>query len=262
MEAAPLVLSNRRAASTCSEKIMKIPILQGNIARRILLNFRAEPAIVKKHLPANFRPKLQGDYAIFGVCLIRLQQIRPQWLPLPLGLRSENAALRIAVRWDENGIEREGVFIPRRDTSSRLNHWTGGRIFPGQHHLADFYVRDTGENIELRMQSRDGKQHVRVCGHVDENWPASSCFANLSEASRFFEAGSLGYSVRANSASLDGLVLQILHWQVEHLAVSEAFVSDFADTSRFPSGSVQFDHALLMRNIAHQWHAAPMLHSR
>ena len=241
---------------------MKIPVLQGQIKRRILLNFRADPALLQPYLPANFRPKLQGDFAILGVCLIRLQQIRPQWLPLPLGLQSENAALRIAVNWEENGSEREGVFIPRRDTSSRLNHWTGGRIFPGQHHLADFYVRDTGENIELRMQSRDGKSRVRVCGCVDENWPAASCFTTLEEASQFFEAGSLGYSVRDNSPDLDGLVLQTLRWQVEHLAVSEAFVSDFADTSRFPSGSVQFDHALLMRNIAHQWHAAPMLHSQ
>lgn len=238
---------------------MKIPVLQGNIARRILLNFRADPAVVQTHLPAKFRPKLHNGHAILGVCLIRLEQIRPQWMPLPLGLCSENAAMRIAVRWDENGVAREGVFIPRRDTSSWLNHWTGGRIFPGQHHRAAFHMRDTGANIELRMQAHDGKNCIRVCGRVDEKWPNDSCFAALGDASTFFEAGSLGYSVRADTDDLNGLVLQTLCWQVENLTVSEAFVSEFADTSRFPENSVQFDHALLMRNIAHQWHAAPSL---
>lgn len=238
---------------------MKIPVLHGQLKRRILLNFRADSAVVQTHLPTKFRPKLHNGHAILGVCLIRLEQIRPQWLRLPLGLCSENAAMRIAVCWDENGVEREGVFIPRRDTSSRLNYWTGGRIFPGQHHLARFQVRDTGAHIELRMQARDGKNRIRVCGRVAENWPNDSCFTNLDEASQFFEAGSLGYSVRADTEDLDGLVLQTFNWRVENLSVSEAFVSDFADTSRFPENSVQFDHALLMRNIAHQWHAAPSL---
>jgi hypothetical protein len=30
--------------------------------------------------------------------------------------------------------------------------------------------------------------------------------------------------------------------------------SDFSDSRRFPEGSVEFDHALIMRNIAHEWH--------
>ena len=237
---------------------MKIPTLQGQIARRILMNFRADPDVVQTHLPAPFRPKLQGEFAILGVCLIRLQQIRPLWLPLPLGLCSENAATRIAVSWDENGQAREGVFIPRRDTSSLLNHWTGGRIFPGQHHLAHFYVRRALDCIELRMQADDGNQ-VRVVGRAAENWPVNSCFADLEDASQFFQAGSLGYSVRADSSDLDGLVLQTSNWKVENFTVSEAFVGAFADEVRFPAGSVQFDHALLMTNITHQWQTAPQM---
>jgi hypothetical protein len=59
---------------------------------------------------------------------------------------------------------------------------------------------------------------------------------------------------------LDGLVLETNQWRVEALAVTEVSSSYFADDSIFPKGSVEFDHALIMRNIEHQWHAAPELY--
>ena len=54
-----------------------------------------------------------------------------------VGMTSENSAHRIAVEWDdEEGVVKEGVFVPRRDTDSRLVALAGGRIFPGMHHLS------------------------------------------------------------------------------------------------------------------------------
>lgn len=239
---------------------MEIPALKGIIARRILLNYRCEAETLQKLLPPPFRPKLHADYAIAGVCLIRLEKIRPAIWPLPCGLSSENAAHRIAVLWnDATGQTCEGVFIPRRDTGAKLTQWTGGKLFPGEHHGAAFQVKETTDTLSLRMQSHDGRMQVRVAGTIGAAWPQTSCFASLDEASAFFESGSLGYSVRRDSPDLDGLTLQTQQWHVENLAISEAFSSFFADGSRFPVGTAQFDHALLMRGIAHEWHAAPPL---
>jgi hypothetical protein len=101
---------------------MKIPVIAGLIKRRLLVNFRAKPEVVQRILPQPFRPKLHHEYSLVGICLIRLEQIRPAGLPGLLGLSSENAAHRIAVEWtDAAGIQREGVYIPRRDTGSFLN---------------------------------------------------------------------------------------------------------------------------------------------
>src|SRR3984893_10338567 len=98
---------------------MRIPVVQGLIDRRILVNFRVDPDVLTRMLPKPFRPKLVRGAGMAGVCLIRLKHIRPRFLPSFVGIGSENAAHRIAVEWDENGQYREGVFIPRRDTSSR-----------------------------------------------------------------------------------------------------------------------------------------------
>ena len=237
---------------------MKLPVLKGTIRRRILANFRVDPQVVQPLLPAGFRPKLQAGHAIAGVCLIRLEGIRPRFAPAGLGIASENAAHRIAVLWeDRSGAAREGVYIPRRDTGSFLNHLAGGRIFPGRHHRASFLVREGPGTVDLRMESRDRAVSVRVRGRVARALPASSCFASLEEASSFFEKGSLGYSPAPTG--LEGMVLRTHGWKVEPLEVEEVYSSWLADPTRFPPGSLEFDCALLMRDLEHEWHAAETL---
>src|SRR5687767_2154390 len=116
---------------------MALPTIHGVIRRRILVNFRVDPVVIQRLLPEPFRPKLYGSAALAGICLIRLEQIRPRPFPAAMGLSSENAAHRIAVEWTTPaGEEREGVYIPRRDSDSLVNYLVGGRLFPGEHHRA------------------------------------------------------------------------------------------------------------------------------
>src|SRR5947209_4977710 len=104
---------------------MRIPKLRGIIRRRILVNFRIDPAVMQRVLPKPFRPKLLADAAVAGICLIRLEGLRPRFLPPSIGLSSENAAHRVAVRWGSDHDGQEGVYIPRRDTSSFVNRLVG-----------------------------------------------------------------------------------------------------------------------------------------
>lgn len=221
----------------------------------MLVNFRVDAEVMARFLPPPFRPKLHRGYAIAGICLIRLEQVRPGWLPCCFGISSENAAHRIAVLWDDpSGEPLEGVFIPRRDTGSWLNHFAGGRIFPGEHHLADFAVTDDGSHISMSVRARDGHMAVQLRGHESDSFTESSCFESLADSSAFFESGRVGYSVTRDCCRLDGIRLETDHWQVRPLAVELVESSFFADESAFPAGSVTFDHALLMRDLTHQWH--------
>ena len=60
---------------------MNIPAIKGIIRRRLLLNYRVSPEVIQPHLPDNFRTKLVKGHAIAGICLIRLEQVRPTFLP-------------------------------------------------------------------------------------------------------------------------------------------------------------------------------------
>ena len=239
---------------------MKLPVIQGIIRRRILANFRVEPQVIQRQLPSRFRPKLQGGFAVAGICLIRLEHIRPRFVPESVGLNSENAAHRVAVLWDEDGATREGVFISRRDTNSQLNHLLGGRIFPGEHHQASFTISELESEIKLSLESADATVVVKLEGNMAQALPATSVFSSLAEASRFFEGGSLGYSVTHDPNRLDGLNLKTRQWQVEPLELKTIYSSYFSDEQRFPKSSIEFDHALIMKNVAHEWHSAEDLY--
>ena len=234
---------------------MRIPVITGVIKRRLLVNFRAPPEVAQRMLPAPFRPKLHLGHAIVGVCLIRLESLRPRGLPEMVGLSSENAAHRIAVEWiDRQGVGREGVFIPRRDTGSIFTRVTGGRLFPGEHHLARFKAAEEAGRISLEVDSMDGEVKVRIVGRETGGWPASSCFSSVQDSSAFFEAGSLGYSVTREAGRFDGLRLSTAEWRVSALEVETAYSSYFSDSKLFPENAIAFDHALIMRDVRHEWH--------
>lgn len=240
---------------------MVIPTLEGTIDRRLLVNYRVDPDYLQRLLPAPFRPKLIHGMGIAGICLIRLKELRPRGLPAALGLTSENAAHRIAVEWEEQGVYREGVYIPRRDTSSRFTALIGGRLFPGVHHHARFQVHEADEAFRVHMASDDGQTRVTVAAHLAPQLPAHSIFASLEEASAFFEHGLFGYSATNQAGKLDALELRCRHWMVEPLQVTEAHSSFFDDPKRFPAGTAELDCALLMRAIRHQWYVRPPFYS-
>lgn len=238
--------------------MQRLPVIAGVIKRRMLVNFRAVPEVIQPLLPQGMRPKLHGEHAIAGICLIRLEQMRPKAFPAIMGMASENAAHRIAVEWnDAEGALHEGVYIPRRDTDSRINALAGGRIFPGEHHLSRFQVEDEAGKIRFAMQSADGEVEITLEGREGRDWPAESCFSSLAESSNFFYGGSVGYSATKKGCRLDGMQLRTETWKVVPLSISKVHTSFFLDERRFPNGAILFDHALVMREIPHEWHSVP-----
>jgi len=239
---------------------MHIAAMRGTIARRILINYRIDPEVLRRLLPAPFRPQLVGMHGMAGICLIRLTHLRPRGLPAALGLWSENAAHRIAVEWEGPHGREVGVYIPRRDTSSRLNVLAGGRLFPGEHHHARFTVRESGDAFRVAVDADDDGMHVAIEARIARMFPPGSIFGSLEAASAFFERGSVGYSATARADRLlDGVRLEVARWKVEPLAVERVESSFFRDARLFPPGSAEFDCALLMRDVRHVWHGCEPL---
>ncbi|HEX4591241.1 MAG TPA: DUF2071 domain-containing protein [Gemmataceae bacterium] len=238
---------------------MRVPVVRGVMDRRILVNYRVDPDVLARLLPKPFRPQIVHGAGVAGVCLIRLKHVRPRWLPFFVGIGSENAAHRIAVEWNDGAEQRTGVFIPRRDTSSRFNALAGGRLFPGEHHHARFRVSERDDHYRVVLDSDDGRTHLAVEGHLATEFPNTSIFASLRNASEFFKRGSLGYSITGQAGRFDGLELHSFAWELQPLAVESVESSFFEDRAFFPPGSAEFDCALLMRGIDHEWHARESL---
>jgi hypothetical protein len=229
---------------------MKIPTLHGYIDRRILINYKGDPDVVRKIIPEPFRPKIYSNKAIVGICLIRLKHLKPKGLPDFIGISSENAAHRIAVEWDDEDERKEGVYIPRRDTSLWFNTLVGGRLFPGKHYLARFNVKEGNGNYQIDITSSD-RTRISIDANESKNFESNSIFGSLENASCFFQEGEIGFS--PNNHKYEGIKLQAFTWEVKPLEVINVHSSFYENEKIFPKGSVQFDNALLMTRIEHEW---------
>jgi hypothetical protein len=230
------------------------PTLRGVIDRRILVNFAIDPAALDDVLPEPFRPRTvpgpDGERAIGGICCIRLTAMRPQGLPAFFGVSSENAAHRIGVEWDDDGETRSGVYVPRRDTDSRLNSLVGSTSF-GRHAYATFDVEETGDRYRLRLDNPDDDVGLRVDARVADALPDDSIFPDVAAASDYHECGAVGYCPSPNGDRLAGVELATDEWAVTPLAVDDVHASFF---DRNLSGDAfAFDNALLMTDIGHEW---------
>lgn len=231
--------------------MIPVPDLRGVIDRRILVNFRIEPEPLDDVLPEGFRPRTVDGYAVGGVCCIRLTDIRPRGLPSAVGFDSENAAHRIGVEWEDDGEIRSGVYVPRRDTSSRLNSVVGDRLF-GRHYHADFDVREENSRYRLEMVSNHDGTSLSVDASETERFPVEdSIFDGVSEASEYHRCGSVGYSPSPDGSKLEGVELDTDDWMVEPLGVDDVHASFFEE--RLPNDAFELDNALLMKEIGHEW---------
>lgn len=238
---------------------MRQPALRASMERRILVNYRVDPDLLASALPPPFRPVLVDGHGVAGICLIRLGGIRPARFPALVGLTSENAAHRVAVQWDTPGGPRTGVYIARRDTSSRLAAMAGGRLFPGLQHRARFHGAEHNGRYRIQLESRDGAVQILVVAQIADHVMPGSVFASLEAASRFFRGAPVGYAATRRKGVFDGVELGTVGWSLRPLHIEEAGSSFFDDPIRFPPGTATLDSAFLMARLITTWHPQPQL---
>lgn len=238
---------------------MRAPTVEATIQRRLLVNYRVEPDALAAVVPPPFRPVLIGGYGVAGICLIRIGGIRPAGFPARVGMTSENAAHRVAVEWDTRDGPVTGVYIPRRDTSSRLTVALGGRAFPGWHHRADFEVDEGDGSYRVEMTSRDGGAWVVVAAHRADEVMAGSVFGSVEAASAFFRCAPVGYAATPAAGVFDGVRLTADDWVIAPLHLDEVGSSYFDDRAQFSSGAAVVDSAFVMADLATTWRPEPKL---
>ena len=234
---------------------MRVPTMQGVLERRLLINYRLDRDVAATMIPAPFEPQLVNGWAVAGICLIRLGQLRPRGVPARLGLTSENAAHRFAVQWrDETGL-RTGVYIPTRHSAAVVNVAIGDRLYPGRHERADFKSAESPDAIAVAFTARDSQCFVDAAVGTRDELADSELFASTTEASNFFRAGAAGFSPTRRSDRLDGLKLRTTTWRIEPADIRHVRSSFFDDRVAFPAGSIRLDSALVMRDVAVEWHS-------
>ena len=92
---------------------------------------------------------------------------------------------------------------------------------------------------------------ISIDAKETDRFDPNSIFETLENVSEFFERGAVGYS--PNRDKYEGLKLQNYSWQVRPLEVENVHSSFYTNEQVFPKGSIQFDNALLMTRVEHEW---------
>jgi len=232
---------------------MELPVLNGIIDRRILINYKVNPEVVKSLLPPHLEPLVVNGYASGGICLLRLKSIGLKYSPSFLRITSENAAHRFLVSFKKDHQISKGVYIPRRDTDSMLNVVLAGKIFSWPHYHAAFKVEEGKGRYSVCMQSRDGHTKLEVDVQIADHFPSHSMFDSIEHASGCFRNCPIGVSPSAEPGRFKSIELKTKTWNVKPLQVRALRSSYFEDKLSFPDGSIFFDNALLMEGIEHEW---------
>lgn len=217
--------------------------VRAHLRRRLLLSYRLDPEVARGLLPERFRPQIVNGHALAGVCVLGIEDIRPKWFRSRWGLRSENAAHRMAVEWDENGEVRRGVYIFERHSSAWSPVLFGGRLFPGVHRKARFTIDESGDRYALTMDTKGESLAADV--EVGGEW-RSGVFATVEDASEFYRAGRIGWSRRHDGVTFEPVAVTSEEWSVEGARML-SLRSSFFDA--LPHGAAEFDSVVVMRDL-------------
>ena len=231
-----------------------LPTLEGMIARRVLLNYWMDPEVARRLVPAPLEVVTRNGLAVAGICLIRLERLRPKGLPAAVGISSENMAHRIAIRYPAEGGMRDGVFIWRRDTDSLLATRLGGLVFPGAHRDAEFRVEEDDDGFGVEVLTEDGAADVNFRARFGAEWKWTLLFPRFADVCGFFERGDCGFSCALRGDALEGMQLRTLRWEMSPLGIADLRSAFYDNAKQFPCGSVGFDCGVVMRGIPHEWH--------
>ncbi|GAA4481016.1 DUF2071 domain-containing protein [Microbacterium panaciterrae] len=220
-----------------------VPGVRAHLRRRLLVSYRLDPDVARGLLPAPLRPQLVNGQALAGFCVLGLDGIRPRWMSAEVGLRSENAAHRVAVEWDEDGAVRTGVYILERHSSAWHPVLFGGRLFPGVHRHARFTIGERDGRYAMTMDA--GGEHLDADVEVGGPW-TSAFFDTVEEASEFYRSGRIGWSRAHDGVTLESVALAAEGWAVQAARIRSVHSSFF---DALPPGAAQLDHVVVMRDL-------------
>jgi hypothetical protein len=229
-----------------------LAVLEGVIARRVLLNFRADPAVVRPLVPAPLEAVERDGAAIVSVCLIRVAQLRPKGLPGFVGIASETMAHRVAVRCPTDEGPTEGVFVWQRHSDNALLSLLGGQALPGARHRARFHPVEDADGLWMEVRTEEGAADVLFHARPAA-WAPTPAFPTFDDAAGFFARGDRGLACALDDGRLESVRLRSLDWETAPLAAADVRAAFYEDAARFPRGSVLFDGALVMRRVSHEW---------
>jgi len=213
---------------------------------RFIVNMRVPPDSLEAQLPGSLEPQVVNGWGIVSFCLLDLRRLTIAPLPAVAGPRSMSCAIRAAVL-DAAGTP--SVFVPARQTSSKLGAWFTRRGFSAPHELVDIDValhQDGGTELAVRdhgITAIDAWLRPRTS-------LKSEAFGSIDDFAVFLAMGERSYGRSRHDGKLTVLDLHKSDAGYEPQSV-ERIGGAFVD--QWQSAGGELDSAFRTTNARYEW---------
>lgn len=221
--------------------------MRATITRRLLVNATVTADAVRPLLPPGCVPAAVAgtDRTLVGVCVLRVDDLRPEGVPNALGRSFEGLAHRIAIRRPDGS---PGVHIVRRETADRLALLVGGRLFPGAHHPIEL-ERGRGD-LELHGSGHGGPTFLVRAVDEPPSGEARSVLGDDAAASAFFAVANIASSPSRRAGFPEVLRMEAPPFVVRAVGVREVVLDRLAwALGDVPPSALSFDSAFVARDV-------------
>lgn len=223
-----------------------LPAVRARMRERFIVNVRVPPDALAAELPGSLEPQVVNGWGVVSFCLLDLRRLTIAPLPPAVGPRSMSCAVRYAVL-DEAAAP--SVFVPERQTSSKLGAWLTRLGFSAPHGLVD---------IDCSSHQDGGTElTVRADGAVTfEGWLRprttlqSGAFNTIDDFAQFLAMGERSYGRSRHDGRLTVLDLHKSDAGYEPQSI-ERINGTFADHWTAVGGEV--DSAFRTTDARYEW---------
>ena len=222
----------------------------------LVLAYAVPAPVLQPLLPAGLTLDTFGDFGFLAIALVDTRQLRPAFLPAPLGMNFFLSGYRIFTRYrTTEGRTLRGLRILRSDTNSHLMQLFGNLLTHYRYERSEFRVHSTAQEYEIQVTRPSGNADLHVVADLSAATaalPAGSPFADLKEARKF--AGPLPFTFDYESQThsiirVEGVRQQ---WNPRPVPVV-VHRNTFLEQEPFRSAGATLANAFYLEDVPYSW---------
>ncbi len=232
-----------------------VPI-KAHLRASLVLAYALPANVLRPLLPPGLLLDTFGDWGFLAVALVETRDLRPAFVPAPLGMSFFLSGYRIFTRYQTTaGRTLRGLKILRSDTN-RLSMQLFGNLFTHYHYdLSRCSVHHTEQKYDVEVTTPDGRADLHVEADMSTQTvalPPGSPFADFREARKF--AGPLPFTFDYESQTHSMIRVEGVRqrWNPRPVSV-KVHRNSFLEQEPFRSAGAVLANAFYLEDVPYSW---------
>jgi hypothetical protein len=230
--------------------------VRAHFRHSLVLTYAFPSQILEPLLPPGLVLDTYEGFGFLAIAMVQTESLRPSFIPDKLGRDFFLSGYRIFCRYrTREGRSLRGLRILRSDTNQRLMAIFGNVLTHYNYQTASVSVRETAEEMEIRIQTPNGKADLHVIANFAARPllpPEGSPFCSLHDARRFAGPLPFTFDYEENTESIVLIEGLRRNWHPEPVQV-RILENTFIRDPIFQNTAPILANAFHVQDIPYEW---------